>query len=221
MKRFLVVVGFVLLPFIIFAQNAAMLDADVFTEMTNAQLRFIKENAQLTKKEYKKFAILYIDYVNALYKLNSSSMPGSQQVNGGPPVFFGMPYDFRPDSRQQENYMKKWNEINETYRSGMEKQLSEDARKRIADAQWQLGQKIWEEWTDRSRRNAQQNVMQYMQYRPEIERHWREMMNNQHVWWNNYWHSWGETGRFDRPFGSDSLQRQFQTPPRQFNPYGN
>lgn len=220
MRRLLVFVGIILLSLPALAQNAVA-DADAFTEMTNAQLRFIKENAQLTKKEYKKFAVLYVDYVNALYKLNSSSMPGSHQVNGSSPMFFGMPFDFRPDSRQQEDYMKKWNEINETYRSGMEKQLSEDARKRIADAQWKLGQKIWEEWTERSRHNAQQNVMQYMQHRPEIERHWREMMNNQHEWWNNYWHSWGEPGRFDRPFGPDSRQQQFQAPQRQFNPYGN
>ncbi len=165
-------------------------------DMTNAQLRFIMENARLSKKEYQRFAKIYIKYVDSLYELNNSAM---SKPSDGPS--FGMPFDFHPDNRQQQEYMRKWNEINEEYRSAMERQLSEDACHRIADAQWKLGQKIWEEWMERSRKEYEQQMekgrkefeQQMEKGRKEMERHWTDIINRQGEWWNHYWRSWGDS----------------------------
>ena len=60
-------------------------------QMINASLRFIKENANLTKKEYEKFARIYIEYNEQLAKLNR---------------------ELKPESRE---YMKRWQAINDDY----------------------------------------------------------------------------------------------------------
>jgi len=79
-----------------FAQNT---DRD--EQMINASLRFIKENANLTKKEYEKFAKLYIEYNEQLAKLNR---------------------ELKPESR---DYMKRWSSVNKDYMDKLEKALEE------------------------------------------------------------------------------------------------
>ena len=69
-------------------------------QMINASLRFIKENANLTKKEYDKFAKLYIEYNEQLAKLNR---------------------ELKPESRE---YMKRWQEINSDYMQNISRNIA-------------------------------------------------------------------------------------------------
>ncbi|HBA12800.1 MAG TPA: hypothetical protein DCW98_02355, partial [Bacteroidales bacterium] len=91
-------------------------------EMINAQLRFIMENADLNRKEYDRFAKIYIEYNEQLANLNRTHKPGEFE------------------------YVKEWREINDSYQKKLEKALPDSTRFKIGVAQWQLGQKIWQEW---------------------------------------------------------------------------
>ena len=154
-------------------------------QMINASLRFIKENADLSKKEYEKFAKLYIEYNEQLAKLNR---------------------ELTPESR---DYMKRWQTVNGDYMKKLEKALPDTTRQKIGVAQWELGQKVWNQWSDHNRHTAEQqfrmmgqwNMMnpQFMMQPPmyDFQRfRQREMQQadaQQQQWWENYWRNW------DRP----------------------
>ena len=74
-------------------------------QMINASLRFIMESANLTKKEYQKFAKIYIEHNEELAKLNR---------------------ELKPESRE---YIKRWSEINKDYMDKLEKQSLNQSRK--------------------------------------------------------------------------------------------
>lgn len=160
-----------------FAQNT---DRD--EQMINASLRFIKENANLTKKEYEKFAKLYIEYNEQLAKLNR---------------------ELKPESR---DYMKRWSSVNKDYMDKLEKALPDTTRQKIGVAQFELGQKIWRQRSEQNRQNTERQfrVMgQWNQMNPQFmiqphmydfQRHrQREMQQDdeqQQQWWENYWRNW-------------------------------
>ena len=153
-------------------------------QMINASLRFIKENANLTKKEYDKFAKLYIEYNEQLAKLNR---------------------ELKPESR---DYMKRWQAINDDYMKKLDKALPDSTRQKVGVAQWELGQKVWGQWSDQNRRNSERQFRmmgQWNQMNPQFmiqphmydfQRHrQREMQQDdeqQQQWWENYWRNWGE-----------------------------
>ena len=165
------------LSFSSFAQNT---DRD--EQMINASLRFIKENANLTKKEYEKFAKLYIEYNEQLAKLNR---------------------ELNPESR---DYIKRWSSVNDDYMKKMEKALPDSTRKKIGLAQFELGQKVWRQRSEQNRQSTERQcrVMgQWNQMNPQFmiqphmydfQRHrQREMQQadeQQQQWWENYWKNW-------------------------------
>ena len=209
-----------------FAQNT---DRD--EQMINASLRFIKENANLTKKEYEKFAKLYIEYNEQLAKLNR---------------------ELKPESRA---YMKRWSSVNKDYMDKLEKALPDTTRQKIGVAQFELGQKIWRQRSEQNRQNTERQfrVMgQWNQMNPQFmiqphmydfQRHrQREMQQDdeqQQQWWENYWRNWQrpdsatirrieesrkryEEGRRSYPFGltpgnGNSGNRQFNMPGYNWN----
>jgi len=152
-------------------------------EMINASLRFIKEKANLSKKEYQKFAKIYIEYNEQLAKLNR---------------------ELKPDN---PDYMKRWNLVNDDYTGKLAKELEDSTRTKIGIAQFELGQKIWKQWYDRNQhemdmqtqmwmRSAQMN-RQFMMMQPQImDARRRQMQNMENVsqqqrqWWENYWKNW-------------------------------
>ena len=69
MKRLLLITT--LFAGIILCSTSATAQNKMNEDMLNAQLRFIKENANLTKREYQKFAKIYIEYNNRLFELNT------------------------------------------------------------------------------------------------------------------------------------------------------
>lgn len=151
-------------------------------QMINASLRFIKENANLTKKEYDKFAKLYIEYNEQLAKLNR---------------------ELKPESRE---YMKRWQEINSDYMQKLDKALSDSTRQKVGVAQWELGQKIWGQRSEQNRNTAQRQFQmmgewnrmnpQFMM-QPHIfdfqrhrQREFQQADEQQQQWWENYWRNW-------------------------------
>ena len=181
MKKLLT--ALIILAGLFFSQPSMAQDQD--EQMINASLRFIKENANLTKKEYQKFAKLYIEYNEALAKLNR---------------------ELKPESR---DYMKRWSTINDDYMKKLEKALPDTTRQKIGVAQFELGQKVWGQRSDRNRRNTErqfQMMGQWNQMNPQfmMQPHiydfqrfrQREMQQDdarQQEWWENYWRNW------DRP----------------------
>lgn len=202
-------------------------------QMINASLRFIKENANLTKKEYDKFAKLYIEYNEQLAKLNR---------------------ELKPESR---DYMKRWQAINDDYMKKLDKALPDSTRQKVGVAQWELGQKVWGQWSDQNRRNSERQFRmmgQWNQMNPQFmmqphfydfqrfrQHEMQQADEQQQQWWENYWRNWGEpdTAMIRRmeenrrryherdsiwqqrreQFGPQGLQPQFGAP--QFNPqYG-
>ena len=153
-------------------------------QMINASLRFIKENANLTKKEYDKFAKIYIEYNEQLAKLNR---------------------ELKPESR---DYMKRWQEINSDYMKKLDKALPDSTRQKVGVAQWELGQKVWGERSEQTRQNSErqfQMMGQWNMMNPQFmmqphfydfQRHrQREIQQEdeqQQQWWENYWRNWGE-----------------------------
>lgn len=153
-------------------------------QMINASLRFIKENANLTKKEYDKFAKLYIEYNEQLAKLNR---------------------ELKPDSR---DYMKRWQAINDDYMKKLHKALPDSTRQKVGVAQWELGQKVWGQWSDQNRRNSERQFRmmgQWNQMNPQFmmqphfydfqrfrQNEMQQADEQQQQWWENYWRNWGE-----------------------------
>ena len=153
-------------------------------QMINASLRFIKENANLTKKEYDKFAKLYIEYNEQLAKLNR---------------------ELKPESR---DYMKRWQAINDDYMKKLDKALPESTRQKGGVAQWELGQKVWGQWSDQNRRNSERQFRmmgQWNQMNPQFmmqphfydfqrfrQHEMQQADEQQQQWWENYWRNWGE-----------------------------
>jgi len=201
---------------------------DKSEQMIHAQLRFITEKAHLTKKEYRSFAPIYIEYNKALLELNKDQQPGMkpggmgmpQGMPQGMPGGIGMPFDFHPDQKQQE-YGKKWAEINDNYRVKLEKALPDSTRQKIGMAQWELSQKIWQEWAEKGR-EAMERQFGHMgapgpnvgggpdslwlknmeRDHPEAVQQWREMDARREQWVNNYWRQWhfpGQTMPGQRP----------------------
>ena len=87
---------------------------------------FIMENADLNRKEYDRFAKIYIEYNEQLANLNRTHKPGEFE------------------------FVKEWREINDSYQKKLEKALPDSTRFKIGVAQWQLGQKIWQEWVQQN-----------------------------------------------------------------------
>ncbi len=153
-------------------------------QMINASLRFIKENANLTKKEYDKFAKLYIEYNEQLAKLNR---------------------ELKPESR---DYMKRWQAINDDYMKKLDKALPDSTRQKVGVAQWELGQKVWGQWSDQTRRNSERQFRmmgQWNQMNPQFmmqphfydfqrfrQHEMQQADEQQQQWWENYWRNWGE-----------------------------
>ena len=116
-------------------------------QMINASLRFIKESANLTKKEYQKFAKIYIEHNEDLAKLNR---------------------ELKPESRE---YIRRWSEINKDYMDKLEKALPDSTRQKVAIAQFELGQKIWGRWSDENRQNTERQsrmMGQWNQMNPQF-----------------------------------------------------
>lgn len=184
MKRLLTILG-MLFAMSLCAFAAAQEDRD--EQMINASLRFIKEKANLTKKEYQKFAGIYTEYNEQLAKLNRELKP------------------------ENPDYLKRWNTVNDEYTSKLKKELPDTTRTKIGIAQWELGQKIWNQWSERNRhemdmqtqmwiRSAQVN-RQFWMMQPQVmdaRRHQMEHMERyseqQRQWWENFWKN-----RPDRP----------------------
>ena len=181
-------------------------------QMINAQLRFIMESAGLTKKEYQKFAGIYIEYNEQLAALNRKSKPG------------------------EGDYMKEWSQINDSYQKKLEKALPDTTRVKIGVAQWQLGQKIWQEWANQNQRDVDQRVEmwqrwaeanrqmmqgQIIDYHRRNQQDWNRMSEQQREWWENYWKSWqAPDSAF---FNAHPEMRRFNPDPRripQFTPPG-
>ncbi len=150
MTRLSILLSIVLSLFITHSANAQEIDE----QMINAQLRYIKEKAELTRREYQRFAVIYLEYNKALYELNRSLIP---QNNRRDNFFNDMPLGIRLNE-QSEDYYKKWNEINRSYIEKLEKQLHDSTRQKIGIAQWELGQRIWKEWSEKSRKNMERQI---------------------------------------------------------------
>jgi hypothetical protein len=153
-------------------------------QMINASLRFIKENANLTKKEYDKFAKIYIEYNEQLAKLNR---------------------ELQPESRE---YRKRWQEINSDYMQKLDKALPDSTRQKVGVAQWELGQKVWGQRSEQTRQNNErqfQMMGQWNQMNPQFmmqphmydfqrfrQREMQQADEQQQQWWENYWRNWGQ-----------------------------
>ncbi|HZK02853.1 MAG TPA: hypothetical protein VFC94_00395 [Bacteroidaceae bacterium] len=150
MTRLSILLSIVLSLFIIHSAKAQEIDE----QMINAQLRYIKEKAELTRREYQRFAVIYLEYNKALYELNRSFIPKNQKRDN---FLNDMPLGIRFNG-QSEDYYKKWNEINRSYIEKLEKQLHDSTRQKIGIAQWELGQRIWKEWSEKSRKNMERQI---------------------------------------------------------------
>ena len=168
----------------LFLSQPSIMAQDRDEQMINASLRFIKENANLTKKEYDKFAKLYIEYNEQLAKLNR---------------------ELTPESRE---YMKRWQSINDDYMQKLNKALPDSTRQKVGLAQWELGQKVWNQWSEQNREHTEQQFRmmgQWNQMNPQFMmqphmfdfqrlrmRQMQQANEQQEQWWENYWHNWGE-----------------------------
>jgi hypothetical protein len=196
----------------LFLSGPSVLAQDRDEQMINASLRFIKENANLTKKEYEKFAKIYIEYNEQLVKLNR---------------------DLKPDSR---DYMKRWQEINSDYMQKLNKSLPDSTRQKVGVAQWELGQKVWGERAEQTRQTTERQFRmmgQWNQMNPQFmmaphiydfqRMHQHEMQQadeQQQQWWENYWRNWG------RPDSSvlrrmEENRRRWSNDSTRFNPQFN
>lgn len=127
-------------------------------KMIYAQLKFIMEKAQLTKKEYSKFSKIYIAYQKELFELNESSLSVQKQDS-----IFEMRNPRMPfaPSRPSNEFFEKWQKINGDYLSKLEKSLSEDTRQKIGAAQLELNQKLWNRWSQDSQRDFRRTIGAY------------------------------------------------------------
>ena len=168
----------------LFLSQPSIMAQDRDEQMINASLRFIKENANLTKKEYDKFAKLYIEYNEQLAKLNR---------------------ELKPESRE---YMKRWQSINDDYMQKLNKALPDSTRQKVGLAQWELGQKVWNQWSEQNREHTEQQFRmmgQWNQMNPQFmmqphmydfqrfrQREMQQANEQQQQWWENYWRNWGQ-----------------------------
>ena len=168
----------------LFLTSPSLMAQDRDEQMINASLRFIKENANLTKKEYDKFAKLYIEYNEQLAKLNRELTPESH------------------------DYMKRWQEINSDYMQKLNKALPDSTRQKVSVAQWELGQKVWGQRTEQTRRNTErqfQMMGQWNQMNPQFmmqphmydfqrfrQHEMQQADAQQQQWWENYWRNMGQ-----------------------------
>ena len=76
--------------------------------MINAQLRFIKENARLTKREYQRFEKIYLEYNVQLFELNKEQMQKAVANRNSESNPFGgmMPFSPGRDMPEANEYMK-------------------------------------------------------------------------------------------------------------------
>lgn len=148
-------------------------------EMLNAQLRFIKENANLSKREYQKFAKIYMEYNERLFELNKDQQ--EQVEKGFTPFMFG-------HQSTNSDYMKRWKEINDDYLEKLSDNLSDSTRAKIGKAQWELGQKIWSQWAERNRRIMERQVQQNIQMYQQMI--WKEMSEQRFEWRRNFKEGW-------------------------------
>lgn len=164
--------GIVLCSYSVFAQDS------MNEEMINAQLRFIKENAELTKREYQKFAKIYIEYNERLFELNK----GQQGRNQNPisSFMFGAPSGNR-------EYMKKWKEINDDYLEQLSEALSESTRAKVGKAQWELGQKMWSQYAERNKKIMERQMQNMQMYQQMV---WKEMSERRFEWRRNFKEGW-------------------------------
>lgn len=177
MKRLLLIVT--LFVAVILCSTSVFAQDKMNEEMLNAQLRFIKENANLTKREYQKFAKIYLEYNEQLFELNKNQQ---KQVHGGiVPFMFGAP----PSSDNE--YMKKWKEINDDYLEKLSEALPDSTRAKIGKAQWELGQKFWSQLAERNKQ-VMERQMQNMQMFQQMV--WKEMAERRFEWRRNFKEGW-------------------------------
>lgn len=181
-------------------------------QMINASLRFIMENAGLTKKEYQKFAKIYIAYNEQLAKLN------------------------RELKSESGDYMKRWSAINDDYMDKLSKALPDSTRQKIGVAQFQLGQKIWQKWSDQNREHLEQQMQAFGQWNrmnPQFmmaphmfdfqrmqQMNMEHASQQQHQWWNNYWRNWEMPDSATLQRMEENRKRYDSYAPRFGNPAG-
>lgn len=181
--------------------SSALFSQENDQQMLNAQLRFISEKAKLTKKEYQKFAKIYLEYNQQLMQLNREQYP-----EGTPMNMFSMPMGRADFGRN--SYSEKWNKINSEYRSKLEKALPDSTISKIGMAQFELGQKIWKQWADENMKIQEQQI----EFWRDMEMHsvpnqmgeiffrnhenWREVSRQQEEWWKKYWQNWDAPDSF-------------------------
>lgn len=183
MKRLPSILCYLLLAMSVGGSAYAQSQTERDEQMINASLRFIKEKAVLSKKEYQKFAKIYSEYNEALAKLNR---------------------ELKPDNPE---YMKRWNSINSDYNGKLDKELADSTRRKIGMAQWELSQKIFEQFSQQHRqemdaqtqmwmRSAQLNHPFMMMQPQVIEARRRQMENMQQLseqqrqWRENFRRNW-------------------------------
>lgn len=157
--------------------------------MLNAQLRFIKENASLSRTEYRRFARIYKEYHLALVELNSEY------------AGHGMAWAAPNDS--SNSYLQRWSIINETYGEDLERYLSEDARIRIGKAQWELGQVLWQRWAQEHKKMIELQMQQFQAYQ---QMYWKEMTEKRMEWRRNFIQGWQLPDSAVRGYGPPAWQ---------------
>ncbi len=185
MKRFLLPI------FLLFGFSflVPVFSQDLDEEMINAQLRFIKENARLTKREYQRFAKIYLEYNVQLFELNKEQMQkaGANRNSESNPFGGMMPFSPGRDMPEANEYMKKWNEINSSYLKKLEENLPDSTREKIGIAQWELGQRIWKQWSEQNEKMMSQQIEEMRKRNEQI---WNQMSQQRNQWWQNYWKQW-------------------------------
>lgn len=129
-------------------------------KMIYAQLKFIMEKAQLTKKEYSKFSKIYIAYQKELFDLNESNMSVQKHEYEELSDVRNSYMPFAP-AKPSNEFFEKWQKINGDYLSKLEKNLSENTRQKIGAAQLELNQKLWNRWSQDSQRDFRRSLGAY------------------------------------------------------------
>ncbi len=153
MKRaFFILIMSVLMVMSGFAQNP---DENRQEQMIYAQLKYIMEKAELTKREYSKFSKIYVEYQKSLLELNSQNVQRSAEND-----FHNPHMPFAPGNPGKE-YFEKWEEINNEYLKQIEKIFPEEKLQKIGQAQFELNQKIWNRWSQETQRDFRRNLGAY------------------------------------------------------------
>lgn len=208
MKRLLLITT--LFAGIILCSTSTTAQDKMNEDMLNAQLRFIKENANLTKREYQKFAKIYIEYNNRLFELNSEQQ--EEIGKGGYPFIFGTPTPPASGS----DYMKKWKEINDDYLEKLSDALPDSTRAKIGKAQWELGQKIWSQLAERNRQIMERQMQNMQMYQQMI---WKEMAEKRFEWRRNFKEGWQIPDSVAPFHGPGGPQWYHRVPPQTKTPF--